>query len=201
MPITGKTAKECFNTFTSHLRPVIAAALGPEHYLHCQHDGNNSALTLGPQSANGIWLDGKGGPFLFSLRQSLAVVETEDKRWQLTTTAYRYAIYETDDDLADPVLRWDYVANPPAGTQWCRHHVQVGRRSQKAVELRFNAGKLDLNRLHMPTGWVLIEDVLRFLLTDMEVEPASYEWETALVDSRETFFEKFSRRTSVPPSS
>jgi len=53
--------------------------------------------------------------------------------------------------------------------------------------------------MHTPTGWVLIEDVLRFLLTDMEVEPASPEWEDVIAESRETFFEKFSRRTSLPP--
>lgn len=200
MPITGRKPQECFDEFAEHLRPVITATLGDAHYLHFQRDGKNSgALTLGAQSANGIWLTGKGGNFLFSLRQKVAVFVNADKDWQLTTTEYSYAIYETDDELADSVLRWDYKANPPPDKPWCRHHIQIGKRDQKAVELPFNDAKLDLNRLHMPTAFVLIEDVLRFLLTDLDVPSATNDWESVLDGSRETFFSKFSRRSSLPP--
>lgn len=199
MPITGRKPQECFNRFTDHLRPVIAATLGEEHYLHFGRDGQNSGtLTLGDLNSNGVWLLGKGGPFLLSLRQKVAVFENADKAWQLTTTEYSYAIYETDDELADSVLRWDYKANPPSGKQWCRHHMQIGKRAQKAVELPFNEDTLDLNRLHMPTAFVLIEDVLRFLLTDLEVAAASPDWVAVIDESRETFFGQFSRRTSLP---
>jgi hypothetical protein len=202
VPITGRKPQECFDRFTGHLRPVIAATLGAEHYLHFQRDGlNGGALTLGDQNSNGVWLLGKGGPFLLSLRQKVAVFENAEKAWQLTTTEYNYAIYETDDELADSVLRWDYKAKPSANEKWCRHHIQIGKRAQKAVELPFNDVTLDLNRLHMPTAFVLIEDVLRFLLTDMAVDAASGDWEAVIDESRETFFGQFSRRTSVPPPS
>lgn len=202
MAITGRKAQECFDQFTEHLRPVIAATLGDAHYLHFQRDGSSSgALTLGPQSANGIWLTGKGGRFLFSLRQMIAAFPNADRQWQLTTTEYSYAIYERDDELADSLLRWDYKAKPPPDKQWCRHHIQIGRRSQKAVELSFNDATLDLNRLHMPTAFVLIEDVLRFLLTDLEVPPARSDWNSVLNGSRETFFTRFSRRSSLSPRS
>jgi hypothetical protein len=44
-----------------------------------------------------------------------------------------------------------------------------------------------LNRLHTPTGFVLIEYVLRFLLTDLGVKAASEDWEV-LAASESRFF-------------
>lgn len=204
MPITGRQPKECFRTFRDHLGPLIAATLGPQHHVHCQNDRNDdtrSTLSLGPTNANGVRLrSSTRGDFVFSLQQSLKAVKTSDaKLWQLKTAEYRYAIYETDDDLAEASLRWEYIARPPLGRRWCKHHFQIGRRDQKAVELPFNGGVLDLNRVHNPTGFVLIEYVLRFVLTDMGVQAASDDWEEVLEESEGRFFREFSGRTSVPP--
>jgi hypothetical protein len=46
---------------------------------------------------------------------------------------------------------------------------------------------------------VLIEYVLRFLLTDMVVKAASDDWEEVLEESEGRFFREFSGRTSLPP--
>jgi hypothetical protein len=46
----------------------------------------------------------------------LEVVEGRDRKvWQMKTVGYQYAIYEADDDLAEPVLRWDYASKAPRG--------------------------------------------------------------------------------------
>lgn len=200
MPIRKRTPAECFHTFRDHLGPLLAQTLGREHHLLCKKDGNKGYLSLGASDAVGAKLRGGRGTFYFSLTQNLEAVELPDaKLWELRTIEYRYAIYTANDDVTEALLRWEYVADPPPGKRWCRHHFQIGRLDRKSVELPFNSGVLDLNRVHTPTGWVLIEDVLRFLLTDMEVEPASPEWEDVIAESREMFFEKFSRRTSLPP--
>jgi hypothetical protein len=137
------------------------------------------------------------GAFFFALRQNLEVVEGRDRKlWQLKTVGYKYAIYESDDDLAEPVLRWEYASKVPEGKKWCRHHFQVGRIESRAIAVPFGGGILDLNRLHTPTGFVLIEHVLRFLLTEMGVEPANDDWEDVLEQSQEKFFKDFSGRTS-----
>ena len=60
----------------------------------------------------------------------------------------------------------------------------------------FNSEVLDLNRLHTPTGFVLIEYVLRFLLTEMGVKATSDDWESILERSESKFFKEFSGRTS-----
>lgn len=197
MPITGRKPGECFKTFRDHLGPVLAATLGSQHQVFCRNDGNRSSLSLGPPSAIGVRLTSSRGSFIFSLRQNLEVIRTEDgKRWQLKTREYRYAIYDSDDVLAEARMRWDYVSQVPAGKRWCKHHFQMGRIAGKAVSAPFNDGELDLNRLHTPTGFVLIEYVLRFLLTDLGVAPASPSWESVLDSSQEKFFKQFSGRTS-----
>lgn len=200
MPITGRQPTECFNTFRDHLGPLLAATLGSRHAVVLRNDGDHRRqLTLGPPNAlAGVKLDSSRGSFHFSMKQSLEVVPEREgsKLWRLKTREYRYAIYATDDELAEALLRWEYIAEPPAGKTWCKHHFQIGRLDRKAVTLPFNSGALDLNRLHTPTGFVLVEYVLRFLLTDMGVKPASVDWETVLEDSQEKFFKEFSGRTS-----
>lgn len=197
MPITGRKPGECFKTFRDHLGPVLAATLGSQHQVFCRNDGNRSSLSLGSPSAIGVRLTSSRGSFIFSLRQNLEVIRTEEgKRWQLKTREYRYAIYDSDDVLAEARMRWDYVSQVPAGKRWCKHHFQMGRIAGKAVSAPFNDGELDLNRLHTPTGFVLIEYVLRFLLTDLGVAPASPSWESVLDSSQEKFFKQFSGRTS-----
>jgi|SRR6478735_2979048 len=179
----------------------MVATLGEAHPVLFRYDGPKTAtLSLGPpESRAGVKLQGTGGPFFFSLRQLLAVIPADDGRHQLRTSEYKYTIRASDGDLAEPLLRWEYVSEVPAGKTWCRHHFQIGRLEQKAVELPFNGGTLDLNRLHTPTGYVLIEYVLRFLLTDMGVTPASDDWERVLTDSEDAFFRRFSERTSQAP--
>jgi len=40
-----------------------------------------------------------------------------------------------------------------------------------------------LNDLHLPTGWVRLEEVLRFCIVDLGVRPLSPRWHEALVES------------------
>lgn len=200
MPIIARQPTECFNKFRDHLGPLLAATLGSKHAVVLRNDGDHRRdLILGPPHAlAGIPLDSSRGPFHFSMRQRLEVVP-EGKLWRLTTREYRYAITDSKLGMTEALLRWEYIAEPPAGKKWCKHHFQIGRRDQKSVRLPFSNDPLDLNREHTPTGFVLIEYVLRFLLTDIGVEPARPDWEDVLTESEETFFTKFSGRTSAPP--
>ncbi|HKO90031.1 MAG TPA: hypothetical protein VJU61_02700 [Polyangiaceae bacterium] len=202
MPITGRTPAECFNVFRDHLGPVLAATLGPEYPVLWRSDGKDSkksSLALVPaNSAAGVKLTSDSYRALFfSMRQNLEVVEARDRKlWQLKTLGYKYAIYESDGDLAEPVLRWEYASHVPQGKKWCRHHFQVGRIESRAIAVPFGDASLDLNRLHTPTGFVLIEYVLRFLLTELGVRPSTDDWEDVLEQSQEKFFKDFSGRTS-----
>lgn len=197
MPITDRSAPQCFKKFRDHLGPLLAATLGATHQVIFEASDNplRKTLSLGPTGARaGVRLDGERGAFFLSLQQDLETVK-EGKTFCLKTRGYRYAVSANEDELGEALMRWEYVQAPP-GKQWCRHHFQIGKLSQKALTIPLNDNALDLNRLHTPTGLVLIEYVLRFVLTDMGVKAASDNWEKVLADSETEFFTKFSSRTS-----
>ena len=106
---------------------------------------------------------------------------------QVATVEYQYKLFAPDDS-GDALLRWEYVKRwPREDARWCRHHLQG--------PLRLSLGDgVGLNELHLPTGYVVIEDVIRFCINDLEVEPLSAEWHTVLEESYERF-----RSESTPP--
>ena len=60
---------------------------------------------------------------------------------------------------------------------------------------------MDLNRLHLPTGWITIEEVLRFLIEDLGMKPPCGDsWARRLAESERAFYERFvSRRYPKDP--
>ncbi len=102
---------------------------------------------------------------------------------RLHTVHYRYAIRV--EDAEEPFIRWEYERDRAEG-QWCRHHVQGPQ------TLRVAASDLSLNDLHLPTGWVTIEEVIRFCIVDLGVptNPA-HDWNAVLEDSYRTFRTNF----------
>jgi hypothetical protein len=168
-------------------------------------DPNQRDFQLGYWGSDYVKIDGGRVPTLYvSAAQDLITFPCE-AGFQLKTRRYWYKIFDVQPDLDnEPLFRWEYVARSdvPEGAQWCRHHFQIGKVSndgkpRRAVELALGGVPLDLNRLHMPTGFVLIEYVLRFLITEFGV-PTAKDWEKALGESEEKFFRKFSSKTSSP---
>ena len=83
------------------------------------------------------------------------------------------------------MLRWEYSADTADGRE-CRHHFHAN------AAIALGAGELGLQRLHLPTGWVLIEHVLQFLFHDLDVKPKTEEWPRLLRESVTKFYEEFS---------
>jgi hypothetical protein len=47
--------------------------------------------------------------------------------------------------------------------------------------------KLDFDKLHLSTGWVTVEEVVRFLITEIGVKPKRSDWNEILIESEELF--------------
>lgn len=199
MPIEGRQPKDCFNEFREHMSKLLAAILGAQHVVRLREEGSpcKAALRLGGDSDVAVKLKAGGGSFYLSLMQSLEARKSNNG-YELKTLKYRYAIYASKpDDLTDAIFRWDYSAQPLPNRQ-CRRHFQIGKVFEKngkpaAVTLPFNQEYLDLNKLHTPTGFVLVEYVLRFLVTELQLKPANDEWEERLDESEARYREEFSR--------
>lgn len=206
MPITGRTPKECFDTFRDHLAKLLSDVLGAGQSYVAMTQGADPLqrdLQLGPRGVDYVALpSGHVGTAYVYLAQDLRVFKC-DAGFQLKTHQYWYKLFDVQPDLElEPLFRWEYVSEVPAGKEWCRHHFQIGRvpagDRREALCLPLGTGELDLNRVHVPTGFVLIEYVLRFLITELKIQPATSEWQSVLKESENRFFREFSAKTSAP---
>jgi hypothetical protein len=114
----------------------------------------------------------------------------EAGQYRLRTLAYAYRIAEgpTFDDQC--LFRWEYNAREHKQSLAPRHHLQLPT-TIKCFENR----ELDANKLHIPTGWVTVEEVIRFLVHELRVRPRSQKWDEELVKSERAFREWTGRST------
>ena len=123
------------------------------------------------------------GTLYLSLSQDVVAIP-ERFQYRLRTKAYRYKLFPSDHPRADALLRWEYDAEADPGKE-CRNHLHVNVAHAAA------AGRIDFNRLHVPTAYVLVEHVLRFLFHDLEVTPKTPKWPEILRASETAFYERF----------
>lgn len=186
--------------------------LGGEHHVTISQgaDPLQRDMQLGPRGVDYVSLATRGEPgegdgvVYFSLAQDLSVFKIEDGRYQLKTRQYWYKVFDVQPNLDDePLFRWEYQSEVPIGKQWCRHHFQIGKisddgRPRRAITLKLGNAVIDLNRVHTPTGFMLMEYVFRFLFTELRVVSSAVDWEGQLAASEGAFFSKFSAKTSAP---
>jgi hypothetical protein len=53
--------------------------------------------------------------------------------------------------------------------------------------MRGNRRTLDAEELHIPSGWITAEEVIRFLIHELRVKPKSRNWDELLRESEEQF--------------
>jgi hypothetical protein len=122
-----------------------------------------------------------------SLKQTLDAVRDETRRRvRLRTVSYAYTLQPHAWD--DRLIRWEFVRFPGEDAFWSRHHVQ-GPLDFEILDDRDTIHQLTLNEWHVPTGWVPIEEVIRFCLHDLGAAALSTRdvWHRALIESAETF--------------
>jgi hypothetical protein len=211
--ITGRKPEDCFKSFREHLAPVLAGTLDEACYLDLTaKKGEQFRRTMQAGHEGLLRLQTRShGTIGFHVAQDLEALPLDGGGFRLRTRHYWYKIFgsEAAGLVQEPALRWDYVAQPPVGEKWCRHHFQIGkvlgeqRTPAQAVQLPLGADTLNLNKLHMPTGFVLIEYIIRFLITELGVKPPCGDdrWEEVLHSSEQKFFSEFSPKTSSPKTS
>lgn len=201
MPIRGNTQKECFEIFREHVAKLVGAVLPTKVTVLApvmREDLNKRVLSFGapgPQSKTVGLKSRTHGTIFVYLSQNLETVP-EDGAFRLRTEKYSYFLYDRSPTSTDePMFRWEYVADPGSG-KWCRHHFHVGRvvgPERQSIQLPLSDGHVDLNHLHIPTSFVLIEYVIRFLINDLGVIPKDeLTWQDTLRSSENRFFREFS---------
>lgn len=131
------------------------------------------------------------GRLYFYFAQALVAESEGRKKVRLATEQYWYRLQAESGLMAPALFRWEYDrSDQPGQATYPRHHLQLATTLGTASN-----GEFDLNRLHLPTGWVTIEEVLRFLITELQVTPAcGSDWPHHLASSERAFFLEFTSK-------
>jgi hypothetical protein len=108
-------------------------------------------------------LPSRYGPIELRILQTLDAIEGQRDRFRLRVIDYQYTITPLGDD--DPLFRWEFVRFPSSGSFWCRNHLQG------PINIGVGGRTVNLNDWHLPTGWVPIEEIIRFCIVDLGVTP------------------------------
>ena len=198
MPITGRTPKACFDEFVGHLRSLCAKTLTKQHQLISRRTDDETQIGISFLQRDApvtVPLKTKAhGTVYFSIAQDLRAKLDEEETYRLETHAYWYRLQSAPEATAQAAIRWEYERKPEGGKKHCRNHVQ------QDTHVALGTGRLDLNKAHLPTGWVTIEEVLRFLINDLGVKPpCGASWATVLAESEAKFYEEFTSKRYTPP--
>lgn len=196
MPIHGRSEVECveqfrnvlgklFNQVVHKTRPVRAMKRGNKFIIGVIDDyGTVQPLKLARDSA---------APLYARLWQEVEIVSEKSSRgrraFRLRTSAYNYHLFSTDDVMAEAVLRWEYVKVRQSGSSlYCRNHLQ-GTFEIPGSQL------FDFKKMHLPTSYVLLEEVLRFFIVELgHRPPCGDNWDAVLEESKKKFHEQLSSK-------
>ena len=189
MPIFDTQPKRAFEQFETHIEEVVRSVLDMP---------SPTKLTLKWRDLDGVLeftrnsigttvpLNTRYGQLHLSISQDLTALR-EGRRYRLRTQRYAYKLLPSQDPRAEAVIRWEFDSATDDRAE-CRNHLHVN------AALPFGHGTLDLKRVHVPTAWVLIEHVLRFLFHDLHVPPKTQDWPQILRDSETKFYESFTSK-------
>jgi hypothetical protein len=190
VPIIETSPRAAFERFDAHMGDMIRSV------LPIPRGTSVGVKTVRDSATLGFWCGGVAaavpvetarlGTFYLSLSQDLIAVR-EGTRFRLRTQRYAYKLLPSRDPRADAILRWEFKADTDAAAE-CRNHMHIN------AALPVGHGALTLNRAHLPTAWVLVEHVLRFLFHDLEVPAVTEEWPKILRDSETAFYERFTSK-------
>jgi hypothetical protein len=188
MPIVESTPKKCFERFRKHLAKLVAATVTAERPLLVHEGDTRITLSFREGKPVAVPIDTDYGRLFFYLGQALEAVP-EDGMFRLVTRQYWYRIQTAAPLTAKAALRWEYdSATPPDA--YPRHHAQM-----KAALALGGGHQVDLDKVHMPTGWVTVEEVIRFLICELGMRPpCGAKWPDLLADSERAFYEDFTSK-------
>jgi hypothetical protein len=186
--LTGTRPSEVFREFQSHLGGLLNRTItdGP---LSLRHRGENpyAQVTFRDEQELSTAVPIAGCPFFLAISQHLKVSEEAPKNWLLKTTQYSYHLLEGRDIGSRWIVRWEYVSPEVRAMEHPRHHVHL------PIKIESLTGVLDLDALHLSTGWVTVEEIIRFLIVELGAKARSNDWPQQLAES-EALFRKWTRR-------
>jgi hypothetical protein len=179
--LQGTSPEEVFSKFKDHLNDLLHHTITKASLVQIVH-GNRAFLEFRLGQTSTAVIVGKG--YHLFLSQALEAEKIKVRRYKLRTLAYAYRIGSGPNREDKWLIRWEY--QPSEGVFRAlhpRHHCHL------PTELTFGRRILNLDRLHIASGWVTIEEVIRFLIQELKVKPQSADWDFRLRASEAKFRE------------
>jgi hypothetical protein len=174
--LAGRTPREAVQNFLEPLQEVVSCVTD-EGFVAREFNPSGGPYAAAFQGGFAI-LDREHGlpPVKLELIHQYRVVEGEGDlgRWKVSTAEWIYEVADQGDALI-VAFHW----HPDSGrTAWPHLHAYGEHPS------------VHLHKLHLPTGRVSIESVVRFLVADLSVKPRRENWRDVL-DRREAAFRQW----------
>lgn len=125
-----------------------------------------------------------GTPILLFVAQRVRIVATDDPDrgpFKVTTTEYAYRLLAIDEP---EIVAFHWTPETTNPREVAYPHLHVGpaiTRADSAIAAK------RAHKLHIPTGRVSIEAVIRFAIDELGAEPATTRWRSVLDDSHSAF--------------
>lgn len=150
------------------LRRSLSCVTSAQLYVPSKKPGELEALAM---SEDPLRLRCSGQPNIshasLVIGHQFRVVPDEDLGWHVSTRQYEYYI---QDDEERELIAWHW--HPESKITYPHLHVPAGQIHHK---------------MHIPTGRVSIEAVIRLLITEFGVPPIRHDWEVVLEEAEANF--------------
>jgi hypothetical protein len=193
MPIVETNPKRAFERFERHMEEMVRSVLplpaGVKLTLVTVENSGVLEFTRGGVGTS-VPLETNLGELHLSLNQDVVAIREglrERLVYRVRTQRYQYKLLPTGDPEAEAIIRWEFRADTPDDKE-CRNHLHIN------ASLPVGHGTLTLARAHIPSAWVLVEHVLRFLFHDLQVPPRTDKWPEILRASETAFYEQFTSK-------
>lgn len=184
--LTGTDPREVFQTFREHVAKLLNQTVTDARLSLAvtRTDARISFRQAGEDIAATLF----GSQLHLYVGQVLTAEQQADRTWRLRTLRYAYRI-QRGPDADDPCFfRFEYISRLVKPLAHPRHHLHI------PLVLPLPSRLVNLEDIHIPTGWVTIEEIIRFLITELNVTPRDAAWSTLLLESEEIFKEWTGRR-------
>jgi len=174
--LSGRTPREAVESFLEPLKAVLRCITAEGFVTRYSRRGDEH-LTAAFQDRFAVLDRRSGEPLRLELRHRFAAMRAPVERgpWVASTVEYVYQVFDEYDDM---IAAWHWhpvTAQPGDQARWPHLHAYGARDT------------LTLHKLHLPTGRVSIEAVVRFLIQDLEVLPRRPDWERVLEQHEQVF--------------
>lgn len=192
MPILGRSPEECFKEFRKHVGQLVAATLDKRSPVSGKQIGDTN-FTWSFSDGAAVALSTKAHGKIFVYLSQALTAEKEQNQYRLRTAQYWYRVQATADPKEKADLRWEYNSETKRDVH-CRNHAHVN------ATVALGIGSINFNKIHLPTGWVTFEEVIRFLIHEFGVvPPCGQAWPKRLLASEKAFYEKFTSKRYKSP--